>query len=141
MQNLKLSDILSANDLEVEAIDVPEWGGRVFVHGLSGNARDEINQRMDSGESLVGLRALIASRGLCDEDGTEWTLTVKQVHELGEKSAGVLERIVDRIQDLSGLTDESRKELEKTRNKTRALVLDPIKPGLPNDSAGTATSY
>ena len=38
---LSRDDILKAEDLTTEEVDVPEWGGTVLVRGLTGRERDE----------------------------------------------------------------------------------------------------
>ncbi len=112
-KTLSLEEILSANDLAPVPIDVPEWGGRVFVGGLSGDARDELEERFGEAGTNIGIRATIVARGLRNEDGTPMEVSAKQVHELGQKSAGVLNRLALRIQELSGMTKEDVEKLEK----------------------------
>ena len=125
LPGLTLDQILAADDLKPVPVDCPEWGGRVFVRGLSGEARDKIEERVSAGGSMIGLRALLVSEGLCQEDGTPYGMTPQQVDQLGSKSAGVLSRLADRIQSLSGMSAEDVERLEKNLETT------------PSDGSGT----
>ena len=41
---LSVEQILSVNDLPVEVVDVPEWGGKVKIQGLSRAAYDQVGK-------------------------------------------------------------------------------------------------
>ncbi len=118
MPNLTLDQILAADDLKPVPVDCPEWGGRVFVRGLSGEARDEIEEMVSGNKSMVGLRAMVVSRGLCMEDGTPFDMSAQQIDQLGSKSAGVLNRLAEAIQSRSGMTEEDVERLEKNSEET-----------------------
>ena len=52
MRILSREDIAQADDIVIEAVDVPEWGGTVLVKGMTGAERDrfEISMLADPGK-------------------------------------------------------------------------------------------
>ena len=39
---LTRNEILAVDDLQTQKVDVPEWGGSVYVRGLTGSERDAL---------------------------------------------------------------------------------------------------
>lgn len=116
--------ILSANDLPVQEVEVPEWGGSVYVRGLTGLERDEYEQSMLEmvGTSIElkmsNARARLVACGCVDEQGNR-LFTDKDVAALGKKSGAALDQVYSVIQKLSGLSEADMKEL--TSNFTVGL--------------------
>lgn len=120
--SLNRDDILKVKDIEIEEVEVPEWGGSVFVKGMTGTERDAfessiVQQRGKSASvNMINIRAKLASLTICDEEG-ERLFTDKDVKELGKKSAAALQRVFDVAQKLSGISsddiDELAEEMEK----------------------------
>ena len=115
---LSRDDILSAPDILVERVDVPEWGGTVLVMGMSGVERDAFEE-----ESLVGkgkkrevnlhnLRARLVARSIVDEK-RQRIFTESDAEALGKKSAAALQRVFNVAQRMAGLSDEDVEELAK----------------------------
>ena len=115
---LSRDNILSAVDLNKELVDVPEWGGSVYVRALSGAERDRfessiVEQRGKSSRAnLANIRAKLAALTVCDEDGKK-LFTNADVSALGEKSAAALNRIFEVARKLSGLGEDDVDELAK----------------------------
>lgn len=120
---LTRDDILHADDLPVEKVDVPEWGGHVYVRGLTGAERDayesEIVRARDGGDgdddvevNLENIRARLLVRCLVDEAG-ERLFTEADVEALGAKSGSAVQRCWERARQLSGITRRDVDELEK----------------------------
>ena len=105
--------LLSADDRQVETVPAPEWGGLVYVRPLSGNQRDELEERYQDDKSMIGIRAWIAAAGLCDRDGTSMGFTPAEVKELGDKSGAALDRVAAVVKRISVMTAEDVQELEK----------------------------
>lgn len=110
--------ILAAPDLTTHRVEVPEWGGAVYVRGLTAAERDafeaSIVQVGADGSKQVAtgnIRARLVVLGCCDEAG-ERLFTDEDVAALGAKSAGALERLFDTIRHLSAMTDEDLAQLE-----------------------------
>lgn len=114
---LTKEQILAASDCKVESVEVPEWGGTVYMRSMTGNARDEIEERINDAQetdgTLVGLRAAFVAASLCDQDGQSLDFDEDEVDQLGEKNAAALNRLADVAQRLSGITAADVDALEK----------------------------
>jgi len=72
---LSKDDILHAEDLRTEEVDVPEWGGTVLVRGLTGRERDEFEGSVleQRGQKTVtntaNVRAKLAVKCVVDDTG------------------------------------------------------------------------
>ena len=129
MALLTKQEILDIQDIEIEQVDVVEWGGHVFVKGMSGIERDTfeasiVQQRgKDARVNMVNIRAKLAAQTICDEEGVKM-FTEKDVHALGKKSASALQRVFDVAQRLSGITsgdiDELAEDLEENPSEGSA---------------------
>jgi hypothetical protein len=111
-------DILAAPDIHPQKVEMPEWGGCVYVRGLTARERDAFESSIVSvdknGERKVNarnVRARLVALGVCDEAGQP-VFTENDVNGLGKKSALALERLFDTIRHLSGMTDADLAELE-----------------------------
>lgn len=119
---LTKTDIENVDDITIEDVPVPEWGGVVRVKGLSGTERDEyevaiLKQREDgtwasTEESLKNARAELIVRALVDKDGKQM-FTMKDAEKLGKKSAVALQRVWDKARELAGLTEKDVEDLVK----------------------------
>ncbi len=107
MNTLSRDSILNAKDGKTEAVDVPEWGGRVFVRVLSGSQRDQleayITQKRDKGVDFAGVRALLVQLAACDEKGKP-LFGVADLPAIGELSSLALQRVFDAASKLNGMT-------------------------------------
>jgi hypothetical protein len=136
MAILKRDEILAANDIVIELVDVPEWSedkkAQVYVKGMTGAERDRfessiVKQRgKEQVMDLADIRAKLASLTICDENGKR-LFTDADTKALGQKSASALQRVFGIAQRLSGIGDEDVKELAE------GVKTDPF-DGLPSDS-------
>lgn len=110
--------ILQAEDLPRELVEVPEWGGCVYVRALTGAERDAfeasvVEQRGKSTKmNLRNIRAKLVALTIVDEEGTR-LFSDADVKLLGQKSAAALDKLFEVAQRLSGLKDEDVEELAK----------------------------
>ena len=111
MALLSKDDILGCNDIPTELVEVPEWGGHVKVRGMSAGERDRFDDMIRT-QGMAALRATMASSGIIDEDGKR-LFTDAEVNKLAEKSAEALDRVVEAVSRLSGLTPDDAEYLEK----------------------------
>lgn len=111
MPGLTASQILAANDVKVEPVDVPEWGGTVYVRVLRGTDRDQFEEWINK-EKDRSVRCRFLVLTLCDEKGS-LLFTPEQVAALGEKSGEVLGRVFDKAWDLNYLSPKKVDELGK----------------------------
>jgi len=113
---LNRKEVLLANDIVKELVHIPEWGGDVYVRGMSGEARDKFEMLIlqTNGKSkkanTENFRAKLASMTVCDENG-DLLFTEDDVKELAKKSAAALQRIFIVAQRLSRIGNEDVKEL------------------------------
>ena len=135
MPILNRDAILASNDLPKELVTVPEWGGDVYVRGLTGKERDAFEAGMieQRGKSqtvnLQNIRAKLASMSICDETGKR-IFTDADMAQLSGKSAVALQRVFEVARRLSGLGDGDVEEL------TKGLEENPLEgspSGLPSD--------
>ena len=116
MAILKRETILEVQDIEVELVKVPEWGGEVYVKGMTGTERDAFESSVVLQRSkgisvnMANVRAKIAAQTICDEAGTR-LFTDADVKALGKKSAAALQRVYEVASRLSGISSEDVDEL------------------------------
>jgi len=119
---LTKDQILQAEDIKTEEVDVPEWGGKVLVKTLSGKERDQLEASVITkpGErNLDNLRAKIVALSVVDPTGKR-LFTFVDAMGLGNKSARALDRVFSVAQRLSGFTPEDVKELAKKSEPNQA---------------------
>ncbi len=109
-------EILRADDLVVEEVEVPEWGGSVRVRALTGAERDRYeasiagDRSKGKGLRLENARARMVA--LCVVDAAGKTIFEPgDVPLLGRKSAAALDRVFDAALRLAGMRDEDVEEL------------------------------
>jgi len=113
---LNKKDILNADDVVKELVAVPEWGGDVYVRGMTGASRDKFEASIvqtrgkDQTLNMTNIRAKLASMTICDENGQR-IFSDADIVELSNKSAVALQRVFVVAQRLSGIGDNDVKEL------------------------------
>tara|TARA_R110000824_G_scaffold190864_2_gene372428 strand:+ start:223 stop:630 length:408 start_codon:yes stop_codon:yes gene_type:complete len=119
MALLTREQILGADDLPKEVLDIPEWGGQIMIRTMSGSERDAFEASLlgeggkkDKQKMMLDIRARFASLIVVDSDGKR-LFTAKDIKELGKKSASALDRVLTAGQKLSGLTSDDVEELAK----------------------------
>jgi hypothetical protein len=123
---LTAEEILQADDLPKELVEVPEWGGEVYVRTMTGLERDswegsivKMKPRRVNGRNIqepeiifANARAKLLAKVLCDENGKS-LFSEHQVDVLGGKSAAALDKCFTVAQKLNHLTNEDVEELTK----------------------------
>jgi hypothetical protein len=108
--------ILSSQDIQAETVEVPEWGCKVVLRGLTGRQRDQFEEACRRVEGrkvevdLDNVRAKLLVRCMFDDSGAR-VFADDDADALGNKSGKVLARLVPIAQRLSGLSDDDVKEL------------------------------
>lgn len=116
MNQLTREAILGQADRVVEAVDVPEWGGVVYVRSLTGAERDQFEASIvqrngkDTRTNLRNLRARLVVLAACDADGQP-IFKAEDAAALGAKNAAPLDRLFAAAQRLSGLRDNDVQEM------------------------------
>ncbi|MCK5581326.1 MAG: hypothetical protein KAJ18_08645 [Candidatus Omnitrophica bacterium] len=104
---LNREDILSKNELKKEKVQVPEWGGYVYVSEMSAETRDQWEQELiasrESEDKLVSGRASLAVITIVDEKGN-LIFTNEDIPRVAKLSAISLDKITEISQKLNGLS-------------------------------------
>ena len=102
MTNVLTRDaVLSANDLQTDMVDVPEWGGAVQVRGLT---LSEVNNVVQLATKKGATNTLDSAIWTFIRGCVQPQFTDMDFDELKKKNA-VLLRVVKRINELSGMTE------------------------------------
>lgn len=105
MDLLTRDEILAAQDIRTQDVEVPEWGGSVRVSVMSGTARDRYESSLVDVEgkyvALENLRARFVSVCVVDDAGA-MVFTTDDIKALGEKSADALDRVFKAASRLNG---------------------------------------
>lgn len=115
---LSRDDILKTNDLTMKEVDVPEWGGSIFLRTMSGAERDAFEQSCFEGRgkdrrfNYQNVRARFLAYCIADENGNR-LFTDADITELGKKSSLVLSRLFEIAQEMNGFTESDIEELTK----------------------------
>jgi len=120
---LSKEQILKADDIKTQEIEVPEWGGSVCVKQMSGTERDAFEQELVSGTekvNLVNIRARLCARCISDKDGKR-LFTDAEAIQLGAKSAKALDRVFALAQKLNGISDGDVEELAKNSGDDQSV--------------------
>ena len=114
--SLNRDDILKAQDIQIEELQVPEWGGSVFVKGMTGAERDSFEASIvetrgkNTKVNMQNIRAKLVAYSACDKEGT-LLFEPKDIKDLGKKSAAALQRVFDKASELSGISEKDIGEL------------------------------
>ena len=123
MTSLNKSQIFAIKDVDVEKVDVPEWGEGAFIYirQMSAGSRDKfetaaLRSRLNDDPAKAdtkGLRSLMVALTVCDEHGVLLFDDRKDAVELEKKNAKALDRIVQASQKFNGMANDSIEEAAK----------------------------
>jgi hypothetical protein len=98
---LTREQILQARDMKLEAVEVPEWGGTLYVRTMKARDRDafEASRVRLSAENKpeivsINTRARLLSMTVCDDKGVLLFLE-EDIELLGEKNAGAMDQVYE----------------------------------------------
>lgn len=129
---LSKEQILAADDLPYEDVNVPEWGGVVRVRGLTGSERgwwesqlSEVTPEEDEGGDtrmkmafhMERMRVTLCTLCLVDAHGAR-LFKENEVRALGQKSALALNRVYDVAARISGISKEAVERAAKLSGGT-----------------------
>lgn len=115
---LSRAQILAANDVKTETVEVPEWGGSVLVRTMTAGQRDAYetalyNLAKGGVDNLRNkARATLVLVSVVDEDGRQ-LFTEADIEALASRSANAMDRVVKVSQQLNRLGDAQLDELTK----------------------------
>lgn len=106
---LSRDDILKANDLKTEGVEVPEWGGKVFVRSITAAEHQTFSESLNpSGAekqedmSLSNVKAKLVVFTAVDADGN-LLFKPEDAEALGAKSAKAVDRVYVVASRLNGI--------------------------------------
>lgn len=115
--------ILNGPQLRREMVEVPEWGGAIYVRELTGAERAQMElENRDAQHQQANfphLRAKMVTWCAIDEAGNR-IFDPKDVKSLADGSAAALDRVVAVIRSLSGLGDEEGKKRAKNSSSSQS---------------------
>ena len=118
VKNASRDSILESKTHKTEQIDVPEWGGVVFVRTMSGEERDDFEASLvdaagpDQKKNFRNLRARLLVKTIVDENGNRLFSDADAV-PLGRQSAVILDRVFSISQRLNSLGQQDIEKLTK----------------------------
>ncbi len=110
-------NILTADDLKTEEVEVEEWGGWMLIRTLTGRERDRLEADLLTGKkngqvNLDNVRAKMVVATAVDKDGNQLFQRGDE-KKLGEKSGAALSKVAVVAQRLAGLSSMDVEELAK----------------------------
>jgi hypothetical protein len=117
-KGLTKEQIIGFDDLKSEAVEVPEWGGTVFIRRMTGQERDayEADVFETKGTTVTmkreNFRAKLVSRCLVDEAG-ERLFSDAEISTLSKKSAAALDKCFAAAQRINGMAAVEQEKIEK----------------------------
>ena len=102
--------ILAADDIASETVDVPEWGVKVTLRGMTGKQRIQLVDKASATEKGYMYSDILIEMAY-DEDGGQ-IFDPADREALADKSGGVLERLALKVLQLSGVSvDDAEDEV------------------------------
>ena len=117
---LDRSQILQADDHYCEEVDVPEWGGKVYVGVLTSDEADKLDVEIERAKlngGMPNVRARMASMTLCDSDGKRM-FTPGDIGALGRKCSRAMGRVFDKALAVNRMSEDATEETVKNSEAT-----------------------
>ncbi|MGA1753581.1 MAG: hypothetical protein ACO395_09550 [Pontimonas sp.] len=111
---LSKEQILAADDMGLLEVEVPEWGGTVFVRVMTVGERDSYENEWMANKSkgVDNFRSKFLQRVICDENG-ELLFSAGDVESLAKKSARAIARLWESAMRHNALTSDDVEDLAK----------------------------
>jgi len=124
MPILGREQIIGAEDIKIQTVPVPEWGGTVCVRTISAGDWDDFENSLveivDGNKKKADLddyRARFASIVICDTDGNKLFFK-SDIDALTQKSKIGLDRVVEAGRELNGIADGDEEEIVENLKPT-----------------------
>lgn len=125
---LTKEQILGSKDLHVTRVEIPEWGGPVFLRAFTLADRIELEARPDNADVAAASVNAVAI-ALCDADGNR-LFHGDDIDALKAKNANVLLRLFRQVAKINAL---SKKDVEEIVKNGEAAPLGATTSASPND--------
>lgn len=116
---LTKADIIAADDLKIEVVPVPEWGGNVGIKALSLGQVDALRERAKTDEFKDQFGYLMLAESLVDETG-ELLFSFNEIDLLKAKSVPAMKRCFDVANRLNEQTPKALVEAGNDSGPTPA---------------------
>lgn len=104
MAALTKEDILGASDLDRVEVEVPEWGGSVWIRPLTVAERAKTENAVKNESTGNDLFALTVSMAAVDEDGKQ-LFNKNDLHKLKEKNGAVVQRLYQKAVEINKVNE------------------------------------
>ena len=110
MKDLSREDIKSARDVEVVRVEVPEWGGAIYISPLTVNGREKLMPEYEkvSEDDTAGIKMLLFVATAQDKNGKQ-LFTYADIPWLREKRATAIDKAFEIAESKAAVTDKSLK--------------------------------
>lgn len=115
-RELTATDIIDADDVVIERVEVPEWGGHIYVRSMEAATKeryiDSIRKTVGKGKNattevvLEKSSAKLVSLSACNKNG-ELLFNLGMVNVLAKKNSAAMQRVVNVAARLNGLSDDA----------------------------------
>ena len=122
MTTISKEAVLAAQDIKIEEVQVPEWGGSLCVKVMTGPEREDYSVglarqvgpkgEVETVEQRQAMKSGLLQHTVCDENGV-LVFTKEDMPAIMGKSSVVLDRLFSKAMDLNGLSELARQELLK----------------------------
>jgi len=124
-------DIVQSNDQVLELVEVPEWGGSVYVRSMMAAERGRIEADAAKFKETKGkdpgfaqtFTVRVAGLCMCDEQGNR-LFSDSELDLLRQKNALPVSRVAEVAQRLSGFSKADLEALEKNSGTAQAGASD-----------------
>jgi hypothetical protein len=120
---LSRDEIINIKDCKVKTVEIPEWGGTVYLHKWTGKERSLFLSKSihenDGGagvnwDTLFDNQVLVVALSLSDENGTKlFSTSSEDLEILSSKDGNVIQMLYKEALLLNGLAKESVEEAAK----------------------------
>jgi len=115
--------ILSITDSKLEPLEIPEWGGTIYIRTITGGERDGVEYALSEDPKTgnrrqQNFRAYFVSLVACDESGKR-LFKNQDIPALAQKSGAAIERIVDAGLKLNNFKAADVEEMTKNSSSTQ----------------------
>lgn len=110
---LSREEILGKEDLPVEDVPVPEWGGSVGIRTMTATEKVEFSRDIDTDDTSKGdFMSQLVALTACDKDGNA-LFTKEDVLALGKKNGNAMSELCDAAQRINKMGKKYQDETEK----------------------------
>lgn len=120
---LNKEQILSADDLQIEEMEIPEWGGTIYIRVMTGTERNLFVQDIYTSEDKedevdLSIRFKLCAATIVNSKG-ERLFSESEIETLSNKSFIVLDRIYRKAEILNCIDDAEKivKNSEETQSE------------------------